>query len=152
MRGIAFFEYRDDKDGVVDTEGALGELVLGQLLGRAKGCSLAPLVDHKPVHAQDLSLGALTLDAKTFGTRCALCTVSKRAHEKKAPHAHVAWKIVEVDFLDAFIVASSAVDGWKLTTEIRGRTLPPERYYYEARLPKLPARPEALEAPAKGLQ
>jgi hypothetical protein len=140
LRGRQAWEGRGEHDERIDTEGALAEILLSQLLDKA-GATLAPLVAHKPDFlGVDILLAGKRLDVKSIGQGRASCNINAKQHAAKYADAYLLVRLTRSDVADVFVVSQAGVSSWDHRTEYNRVPMEPGRHYYTGRLPTtLPA-------------
>lgn len=114
-RGRTSGTYRRGADDErIDTEGALGELAMFEVFGRAADYC-APLVEYKP-NRQGLDLGVHGehYDVKSISQSKSRCCINRAQHFEKRPKGYICVRIVSERILDVYYVSAEDVGAWKL--------------------------------------
>lgn len=134
-RGQAAHESRGEDDVRIDTEGALAELLVANLLSPA-GARMSPLVAFKPdTVGVDLQLGGKSFDVKSIPAKYWSIAINMRTHEFKESDGYVLVHLVSSTVADIYYVPYAAVERWPLVTAIKGVALEARRFYYLRALP-----------------
>lgn len=118
---VSKFRHKDEgKDAYVDLLGALGEVVILTILGKATGLTLAPLVGIKPCATPDISTYTLDFDIKSFDYTCFEFRVNKEAHNKKGKlvDAYIFMQLESTKECNIYLVNREAVNNFKIKTGI----------------------------------
>lgn len=115
-RGRTSATYRrgEEEDKRIDREGALAELAVFGVVGKAAD-SVAPLVEYKPNRrGADFEADGKGFDIKSVSQSKARCCVNRSAHFEKKPAAYVIVKIASELVLDVYVASHGAVEAWKM--------------------------------------
>lgn len=141
-RGQAAHESRGEDDVRIDTEGALAELLVANLLSPV-GARMSPLVAFKPdTVGVDLVLGGKSFDVKSVPAKYSNVAINAQTHDFKRSDGYVLVHIVCSTVADIYYVPYAAVAGWPLVQSIKGKKLDYKRWFYLRALPAVEPLPD----------
>lgn len=139
-RGRTTTQYRRPDDERIDKEGAMGELIAFDVLGRvADYC--APLVEYRPSRSGlDIGLAGQHFDVKSVSQTSYSCNINRAQHFEKNPLGYILVRIVSDRLVDVYFVSAEDVAGWK----VRAGYTP----YFAGGMPRAIPLPVESEEPA----